>query len=284
MLMALMVLLGFGVLFMFASDEGDGGQSIESVIARQASEIESLKASVVHVRKNLDQAPERAASVKELARLKREGQFFLENIGNLQKTIAAGKAEVARRSEAFEAYKDEYRAYARGAAKGEKMVTLETLTGVVYKNVSIREVTAIGIQIRHDDGHKRLPFEELPDAMRDRFQFDPKQKEKALVEESTTREKHEAAVAVASGLEDEKMAKQRAIDAEAAKEKLRREIAAKQSRINSLGSEIEDLNDALPMEAKKTVSRAGIILGQISNKRQEITELQAQISNMQTGL
>src|SRR6478735_1067734 len=93
MLMVLVVLIGFGFLFMFAMDEGSGAQSIESVIAQQKRDIESYKASLVHGGETLEKAPMQIANVKELARLKRENQFLQENIANLQKGIASGKAE-----------------------------------------------------------------------------------------------------------------------------------------------------------------------------------------------
>jgi hypothetical protein len=56
MLMALVVLVGFGVLFMFATDEGfqGGDQSIESIIKHQAGDIESLKGGIANGMKSLD--------------------------------------------------------------------------------------------------------------------------------------------------------------------------------------------------------------------------------------
>ena len=192
MVMALVVLLGFGLLFMYASDETErAGQSIESVIAHQGKDIESQKATIIFERQKLDQAPARVANAKELARIKRESQALTDNSANFKTRIEAAKAELALRLKALADYKDEYRAYARGKAKGETLDKLETLTGAVYNSVLIREVTAIGIQIRHADGQKRILFEDLPEAMKDRFQYDPKQKEQAMAEEAASRDVHE---------------------------------------------------------------------------------------------
>jgi cell division protein FtsB len=294
MLMALVVLIGFGFLFMFAMDEGTGEKSIQSVIAQQRQDIESYKASFLYQSEALEKAPARIAEVKELARLKRENQFLQENIGNLQKGIAAGKAELVRKNGEFEAYKDQYRAFARAQAKGEAMETLATVTGAVYKSVNIREVTAIGIQIRHAEGHKRIPFEELPDAMKDRFQFDPKQKEKAIAEESVERDKHEAAVGVASIEEEKLLAKQRQLDAEGAKEKLRRDIAAKQSLISSIQQEISALEGDMQraeFEAASArssgnmhINKSSGISGNIRSKQNRIAALQAEVAQMNSRL
>ena len=118
MVMALVVLLGFGLLFMYASDETErAGQSIESVIAHQAKDIESQKATIIFERQKLDQAPARVANAKELARSKRESQALADNSANLKTRIEAGKAELALRLKALADYKDEYRAYARSTGR-----------------------------------------------------------------------------------------------------------------------------------------------------------------------
>jgi len=284
MLRRMLVFGGVGFYFTSAMAKGGGTELIEAEISQQGRDIESLKASLAHGAESLEKAPARNADVKELARLKRENQFLQENIGNLQKRIVAGKAEIVRRNGEFEAYKDEYRAFARAQAKDEILETLTTVAGVIYKNVNIREVTPLGMEIRHAEGHKRIPFEDLPEALRERFQFDPKQKEKAIAKESVARNEHEAAVGVASVEEEKKLAAQRQVETETQKEKARLEIAQKQSRISSLEGDIENLNDAIQLEAKKKLSRAGIMQGQISSKRQEIAELQSQISNLQMRL
>lgn len=189
LLMALVVLGGLGYLFMYAMDDGSEAQSIETEIAQQGRDIEGYKASLAQGAVALEKAEARLADVKELARLKRANQFLQENIANLKKGIAAGEADIASRNGEFEAYKDEYRAFAWAKAKDETLESLTTLAGEVYKNVNIREVTAVGIEIRHAEGHKRIPYEELPVALKDRFQFDPKLKEKAVAEEAAKEEK-----------------------------------------------------------------------------------------------
>ena len=262
--MALIVLLGFGLLFMFATDEGfqGGDQSIESLIAHQAKDIEFSKGTIENGRQLLGDAPERIKKAKELSRLKRGSLALQERVVALERDIESGKAEAVLSDKAFEDYKDQYRAYVRGKAKGETLDTLETGSGVIYKNVSIREVTAVGIQIRHDDGHKRIAFEELPEAMKDHFQFDPKQKAAAVASEQAKWNEHEAAAVVAGDLADKEVARQKQKEAELAKERTMRDVAIKQAQISSLQQEIGNLErevDRAEAQARSARSVGGSV-------------------------
>lgn len=296
MVMALIVLLGFGFLFMFAFDDGmqGGDRSIESVIREQARDIASYRGGVENGKKTLELAPSRLAAARELSLLKRMNQGQVDQAAQLAAKIEAeGNALVAARGE-FEAYKDRYRAHVRSAAKGSEISELKTMGGVVYKNVNIREVTAVGIQIRHDDGQKRIPFEDLPEAMRDHFQFDPDQKARALVTENQQRDEHEAAAAVANEQADEQMAQQREKDAALAKQRLMREIAGKQAQIASLMEEISQLDDQMQQaEAQAAAARASgrmhinrtnNFASNIRSKQNRINNLNAEIRQMQSRL
>ncbi len=96
-------------------------------------------------------------AVVSLKSLRQQRLALGDQIGSLERQWAGFRESTIREqrqhamSKTFADYKDEYRAYARGKAKGETIETLETLTGVIYHNAIIREVTAIGIQIRHDE-------------------------------------------------------------------------------------------------------------------------------------
>ena len=295
MVMALVVLLGFGLLFMYASDETERtGQSIESVIAHQAKEIDGNQATIVFERQKLSQAPARVANANYLTRVKREIEASKETAANLIKRIGTVKADMALKNKALADYKDEYRAYARGKAKGEEMESLETLSGTVYKTVIIREVTAIGIQIRHSDGQKRIPFEELPEAMKDHFQYDPKQKDQAVAVEAAKQNEHEAAVAVADDLAGQKMDAQKEKDAEAAKDKVRQDIAVKEGLIATLKDEIKGLEsdqDRAAAEAaaaraagRMHLNKSGSIGSTIRSKQSRIGVLQAEVIQMKARL
>ncbi len=296
MLMALVVLVGFGVLFVFAFDEGlqGGQQTIEALIKNQGQEIDSYQRHIVDGEKKLATAPAKIAAAKELGRVKRENQAQIDTSAALKSKIEAVNADLVAKKDAFEAYKNQYRANVRSKARGESMPQLETRSGAVYRNVSIREVTPIGIQIRHDEGQKRIPFEELPDAMVDYYQFDPSQKAAALVDEHATRNQHEAAAAVANDQADQVMAQQREKDAQAKKEKTLREIETKKALIGTLQEDIKQLNQNIQQAAAEAASaraaghihinKSSSILGDIRSKQNRIAALRSEISQISAGV
>lgn len=283
MMMGLFVLLGFGILFMFAFDEGSqgGDRSIESVIRHQTKEIDAYQANIELGKLKLDQAPARIAQGRELTRLKRGGQ---EAIINLTKGIEKRSAAIALQEAAFGDYKDQYRAHVRGKAKGQTIGKLETLKRVVYNDVVIREVNPVGIQIRHADGHKRIPFEDLPETMKDHFQFDPQQKEQALAGESASMNELEAAVVVTNSIVDQANAERRSADAELVREKTIRAISSKESRIQALGREIDSLNNSIREEERKPISKAPGMRFKVVDNGRAIIELRSQIATLRSRL
>jgi hypothetical protein len=286
MLLALVVLVGFGLLFMFAFDEGMQGkdQSIESMIAHDAKVIENLTGGIANGEKELTKGPSLLAKSKELGAVKMENRIREGSIDSLKKGIDSANEAIATKNKDFEAYKDEFRAFIRGNAKGQTMERLETRRGDVYENVTIREVTPIGIQIMHSGGQKRIAFEDLSDEIQDQFQFDPKQKAAAVAVEVATRNEHEKEQDQFGEEEKRKAAEQKKKDAAELREKTIRAIAVKRSRIESLGKEIEGLQKAIPMESMKRISNAPQMKLQLSNKQRELSVMQADVARLQGTL
>lgn len=286
MLLALVVMAVFVMLFIFAFDEKlqGGGKSIESVIADQAREISDVKTAISDAEKQLTDVPAINARTAELATLRRENQNREAGINSLESEIKTANENLASLALEFENYKDKYRAFARGKAKGETIERLECRNGTVYDNVTIREVTAIGIQIMHAGGLKRVPFEELPAPMVDRFQFDAKQKGAAIAKEDEERAQHDNAVSTAKVAESQDLAEKRKAEAVARKEAMVRGIAAKQSRIRSIEQEIDSLEIAIQREAYKSISRAPQMRIQLAGKQRELSELQADVARMQADV
>lgn len=286
MLMALLVLVGFGFLFMFAFDERlqGGDQSIESFLAGQAREIADIENSIVHGETQFTEASGRRARAEELTALKRGNQNRATQIAGLKTEITILHELISSKMQESETYKDKYRALVRGKAKGETMSQLETRKGDVYENVTIRDVTPIGIQIMHDGGQKRIAFEEVSSALQERFQFDPKQKAEAVAREEAQRSEHEAAVSKATDAQSVDLAEKKRIEAESRRDAMIRSIAIKQSRIHSLGDEIKSLEEALPKEALKRISRAPQMRLQLTNKQRELSALKADVARMQADI
>lgn len=282
MVMALIVLLGFGLLFMFAFDEGLQGDevSIEAYIAQQAKEIDGAKARIDSGQKQLGLAPARTSKSKELANLKSKNQGSKGAIENLKKEVETASTELALLGKDFEGYKNDYRTFVRGKAKGEVMAKLETRGGVVFEDVSIREVTAVGIQIRHSGGQNRIAYEDLPASMQDHFQFDAAQKAELIAAEANERNKHDSAVAVTDEQQKKLMESTRAKEAEAAKIKAANTLATKSAQAEALETRIEEMEEAITLEAKKTVSRAGIMTVELAGMRRQLAELRTQIATL----
>lgn len=296
MLMALVVLIGFGLLFVFAFDEGmqGGDQSIETLIRNQTKEIESHQARIIDGEKKLTTAPALMAKARELTTLKRENQFRTDRVAGLHQEIQNGTSLLAALGKSFEEYKDKYRAFVRGKAKGETIPELVTKSGGVYKKVSIREVTAIGIQIRHEEGQKRIPFEDLPAALVDYYQFDPSQKAAALTEEHATMAEHEAAASVANEQADQAMAEQREKEALAKNERMIREIATKEALIGTLQADIRGLQSEIQQATEAAsaaramgkihINKSGSLAGDIRSKQNRIAALRSEIAQMSASV
>lgn len=284
MVMALFVLLGFGLLFMLAFDEGfqGGDLSIESLVAQQAKDIEKSRETIKAGQELLDMGPARVSKAKELASLKSKHQGLKDASILLNRNLAKGESELGLLQKAFEDYKNDYRSFVRGKAKGETMAKLVTRSGVVYDEVNIREVSAIGIQIRHSGGQKRIPFEDLPEEMQDHFQYDPNQQAAAVASENADRAIHDAAVAVTDEQQKTAMAAAQAKEAAAKKVRTASVIAAKITQAGNLEDQIEQMEKAIQAEGKKTLSRAGIMSVELANMQRQLTELRTQISTFQS--
>jgi chromosome segregation ATPase len=296
MLMALLVIGGFGMLFMFAFDsEMQGkGVTIESIIRDQAKEIEEIKHRIVLQKKVLETAPQRLADNARWEELKRQNVYGTASVKSLTEGIEKSQEEYLALTKGWEDYKNEYRTYARSKGVGESLAELTTKTGSIYKRVEIRDVTAIGIQIRHEDGQKRIPFEELPDAMQDRFQFDAANKEVAVAAENKHREEHEAAAAVANQLQEKDMEAARARQEIARKEGMKRSITAKRGQISQLQTEIQSLElqisqanaqaSAARASGRMVLTRIGVLRPQIRAKHNQIFALKNEIAALDSAL
>jgi len=193
---------------------------------------------------------------------------------------------------------------ARSQAVGQQIARLETLKGDVYENVVIRDVTPIGIEIRHDAGSRRVPFEQLPPEMQRQFHFDPKEKEQALRSEHAAQSAHMAQVTTASTENPKVQGSGQSGQPNQNEEyrlKASKAVAAKSARIQLLEDEIRSLeNDLYNEENKKYsrryysngrwsygaggVSRAPIVREKINEKRGELSILKQQVATLQVEL
>lgn len=184
--LALIVVGGFGLLYLFVFDKSlqGEGRTIEDVIRDQTSSIEGLQSQIASAEKRIDEGQVRR---KQLSDLKLE----TGRSENLARTIATRTGARDRAADAiagtasnFDDYRNRYRQAERARAKDEEIPDFETSDGLAFSNVRILSVDAIGMQVRHDGGIKRIPQEKLPAELRDRFQFDEDESQLAREKEA----------------------------------------------------------------------------------------------------
>ena len=296
MLMALFVLIGFGTLFMFAFDEGSmgSGKSLAAQIRDSEKTITTEKVRIVDGEKTLETIPTLKKTSTDLRESKTKEDFLNARITHGKSEIKELKAGIKALEEEHADYKNQYRAFVRNNAAGTQIEELKTLTGEVYNEVDVRKVTAVGIEIRHRDGHKRIAFEVLPEEMQDYYQFDKGQMLAEVQREATVREKHNAEVAVAQGAAEGQAAMGREKDKEEARQKAVGVLAAKEASLQTIEQEIRQLQsellssenaaNAARAAGRMHLSKSGGIRGRINSKRAEYTRVQGEIARLQSSL
>jgi len=173
-LLALLVLVGFGTLYIFVFDEGlQGGQkTIESVIRDQAGDIENTKIQIENAKKRIEEAAVAKSKAREADEQAARNAGLVKQIGELTAAKAAAAEEVTQAHAAWEQYKDQYRQSEWTSAVGEKMADIKTPSGQVFTNVEVKGVDHTGVRISHSAGSKTIAPEDLPPELFDRFQFD----------------------------------------------------------------------------------------------------------------
>ena len=269
-MIALVVLTGFGLLFLFAFDEGMQGadRSLESITIQQAKDIESLKGAISQSGRQLAQAASAAATPTELARVTTDNRLRKKRIGKLIQQLDADEAALAAATNDLKKYKEDYRTRVRSKAKGRTMEQLQTRKGKIYLKVSLRNVTEFGAEIRHEGGAARIPPEDLPAALQDEFLFDPLAKAHRAEDPLDPDEAADP---------DPLLENQRTREDAAARQQRIRSIATKEARIDKLKEEIHTLEQALLKEKFRTVSKAPQMRALLDADKTEMDNLQNEV-------
>lgn len=291
MVLALIVLLGFGTLYIFVFDESlqGGTGTIEYAIRQQRSEIDSLRNNIKRGEEELRRFPEYESASKELKSLISSNRMREGEIDGKRKNLQNANAQLAEVEKTFEAYKNQYRDFIRTKAKGQVFPELETAKET-YQNVTIREVTPIGVQIRHDGGLKRIPYEELPPELQDLYQFDREQMAEALASETKQRSTHEAEAAAADVVAAKLFEEQKAKSAAESLRKQQMDLANFEMKATALQSEIRALSEdrtrasadaaAARAAGKMVLDKTGNIDRDISAKRVRLAAIMAEIARL----
>lgn len=291
-----LILVVVSLLFATACNEknNQGPSLVDAPPAKSAEEQIELE----RIEKEREEQ-ERKAKEQEIAEKDRLEKDRLEMDRLERERLEREKEEERRKAESNDEEIRLKREEARRQAVGQVIAKLETLKGDVYENVTIREVSPIGIAIRHDAGSRRVPFEELPLEMQQQFLFDPKEKEKALADERALQNAHLAQLQAAKV---EKSEFQKTGQAEEYRLKVSKAIATKSARIQVLEDEIRSLESDVEREENKKynrpryyrdgrwvygsggISRAPEFRKKLEAKRQEYGVLKQQVATLQVEL
>lgn len=281
-LMALLVLVGFGLLYLFVFDSElqGGGQSIESVIRDQTKELNALGLRHEAATKELAAAPERRKAADEMSKLTRQLQSGRAKLDGLRTYESDFRKQTDGVVASFEEYKDRYRAQVRGAAAGLKYDELKTASGKTYRQVIVKKVDAVGMNFQHESGTGRADFEDLTEEVRDYFQYDAKQKELAQQQEKLVHQQHVQQVNVAQTQAAKEQQEQAAREKEELRRKNKEELASLKTALTYLDSQIKSEQDAWDSEREQVRRNGGIVnsaryqsrLGDLRNRRANIAD------------
>ena len=297
--LAVVVLVGL-CIFMLAVDETlislGGNESLRSQNRRQKEEIRSLAAQLTELEHKKIEAAKNQEIAAKLKKIAKENESMTAELESLRGKLTAETDALDAANREFEDYKNQYRDHVRKKAVGETVARLVTLGGVTYENVIIREVTPIGIQIRHADGVKGIPYDELPQDMQDYYQFDAEQKKQALLQEQLATDAHLAEVSSVQNQKKSEAAKNETTGSEQNLDKIRQAITLKTSQIAKLESDISSLHTSIGEEEAKKIrrneaydrvgglSRAPVLRIEIQKKQDSIATLRNQIQQLQQQL
>lgn len=280
-LLALAVLGGFMFLGTLTLDPRYwGGEDLEAVIASNVTQIENRKTEEADLKERLKGYDSLKAKQTELDELNDIVQQQRTRNTNLGMSLVEAKQAVFDTEQNHFDYVQKYRAKVRTEAKGKKMDTFTTTEGVVYKDVTITKVDAIGIGIDHESGGRRIPYKELPAEMRDYYQFGENEAQE-LAQREIERQKqsdlaHEAATKSAAE-------RQRMVDTQKdTQDRSNRQSALSKARSDlfSLQNKIFLKKEELAAQRYEKISQAPQLRVQLENLEEMKQKLEAQIQQL----
>ena len=297
MLLALVVLVGFGTLYMLAFEEGSGGggKSLAAIIRDNEESIVNYQSKITAEEETLaSTTPRLKKTSDELRVFSAKAKLLSTTVSDLTDQASTLESDLVGLDDDFENYKNQYRAHVRNKAADTRIEELKTNDGTVYHSVIIRKVTAVGIEVRHRDGLKRIGFQELPTEMQDYYQFDKEQMLSELQRELKVRNKHDHAVAVANHAAGKVADKQRAQDDEEARQRRIKKVAVKELQLQAVASEMRQLESDISSAERAAsaarsadrmhLNRAGSIRGALNSKRAEYSRLSAEIARLKASI
>jgi hypothetical protein len=199
-LVGIIVLVFTGIVLSLMVDKrfrfSSGKASLERSIAEEGHELETVRRrlEVAKDRWNKEFRPLEGQEA-ELVKAKAAAGTSSARLQELRDARAAAAAGLDDLQTAFAGYRDRYCQQVRQAAAGEKLPELRVRGGKVYRDVTIRRVTAAGMEIAHSQGNSRIKPEDLEGTWHERFQWTPGELEELLNREKQAQARHAQAAA-----------------------------------------------------------------------------------------
>ncbi len=279
LLLALVVLGGFIVLgTLTLDDQFQGGEkSLISIVRQQDQDIAHLRSELEIAQTGFTEAAGRKKIAAALIQRKAEIASLQAELGGRELLLAQTCAERDALVRTLGDYKARYRAIVRGAAKGKSFDQLECLDGNIYKQVSIREIDALGMTITHLDGTKRIPSKYLPLEMQDFYQFDAAETEKEKADEELAKKQYLLASAASQKANIEESRKNQREWEKSTNVRREQALSALTSSISALSDDIRKMERTIEDETQKRFSRAPQMREQLAAMQRQKAELETKL-------
>lgn len=173
-LVALLVLVGFGGLFMvFDKDmERVGGKKIEAVVRDLGLEIEGKQTQLASFKELVKQGDLLKEQENTIGEIKASVAQGAPKIEELKANIAEAETSNTAALEAWEEYKNQYRAQTWEKAIGRNLGDVKGRTsGKLYTNAVITKVEHTGLRVTDSTGPKRIDLVDVPLPLVDELQM-----------------------------------------------------------------------------------------------------------------
>lgn len=285
LVLAIVVLAGFVLLGTLTLDERfqGGGKSMEGMARENESEISLLKTQLQAMKEKLAEYAVRHQQTAQLTELNIKIEQAKGAHAMTMEKLAQANAEADNIEEQMQDYKARYREHIRAEAVGTTMDKLTTLNGTTYEQVKISSVSAIGVNILHNSGSCRISYEDLPAAMQEHYQFEAEEAEMLQRRENDQKIQHALSIE-ATKRSVERQQQQKLVERKTREgDERQRAIAQLASRISSLNSSINNMQNQIVQESYKGISRAPQMREKLETLKQSKTQLESKLNQLLTS-
>lgn len=253
LLLAMLVLVGFGALSLMAIDNHPD-QKREPISIR----IATLRGETLQLRESLKEAEaaldELRRKAEALDQIRRKSLSLRAQAEATRKELDSAKSGLSTLDAEFGQYRKKYRELVRGKAKGMTLGRVEAADGVVYEDVVVREADQIGLNVRHRDGIRRIPYEDLPENLQDYFGYDPEESYVAQQEELRQQLAYDQQIREAEANDDKELTRTKEKNRAEYLKKVQRALSVKKAQAKDLERQCRELEDQIRSEEAKAES------------------------------